>query len=139
MSNRTRSIPKIVHQIMIGPLNSESKRISSCESIYRKAGFKYFLWNEENIRRFLSTAAHRTTFNTTQDSAQMSNILRYEILWHYGGLFIDAHVQCLRPATEVLDKITTDIFVCSEHRQSQQNLHIVDGIIGSFAMVDSIQ
>jgi hypothetical protein len=131
MSNRTRSIPKIVHQIMIGPLNSESKRISSCESIYRKAGFKYFLWNEENIRRFLSTAAHRTTFNTTQDSAQMSNILRYEILWHYGGLFIDAHVQCLRPATEVLDKITTDIFVCSEHRQSQQNLHIVDGIIGS--------
>jgi hypothetical protein len=66
-------------------------------------GFEYILWNESEIeKRGLTLECHRQ-FDMMGELAGKADILRWEILWHYGGYFIDADSICIEPFDEFFD------------------------------------
>ncbi|WP_171075068.1 glycosyltransferase [Nonomuraea basaltis] len=52
-------------------------------------------------------------------------MLRYELLWQYGGLYVDADFECLRPITPLLDGVA-----CFAARESDGR-RIANGLMGA--------
>ena len=95
------SIPKILHQIWIGPYPAPTNLMRTWKEKHPE--FEYILWNEEEIqKRGLSLECHRQ-FDMMGELAGKADILRWEILWHYGGYFVDADSICIEPFDEFFE------------------------------------
>jgi hypothetical protein len=62
----------------------------------RHTGWDYRLWTEHTIPFPLRNQAQ---YNASPRYHAKSNILRYEMLLRYGGIYVDADIRCLRPFT----------------------------------------
>jgi len=99
-------IPKIIHQIWIGnskPPKLNSLYIDTCRNM---DGWKYKLWTDED----LTEKNYPLTFDLIQDIvqvgkldkklnkklAQIADLMRLEILYRHGGVYIDTTVECLK-------------------------------------------
>ena len=97
-----KPVPKIVHQIWFGDKN----RKNSCHAEYKdntlqewsdyceQLGWEYKLWTEENdahIKTFVSPENMRLLEELRQERNyySASDVLRYEVLRHYGGVYAD--------------------------------------------------
>lgn len=110
-------IPKIIHQIWLGPKPSPSDLMNHW--IRMNPSFRYILWTEAN----LPTIKNIEQFKAAKGWNIKSDILRYELLYHYGGFFIDADSYALKPITDLLE---FDIVTVAEGRANM----LVNGIIG---------
>jgi len=81
-------IPKIVHQIWIGPKKRPDIWMDTVKKFASDYGFEYKLWNDENVKDLKLINQKYYDENTTYHGK--SDILRYELLHRYGGIFIDA-------------------------------------------------
>ena len=94
-------IPKIIHQVWIGP-NKSPKYLGSWKE--KNPNFDWWLWDIKSVKEFMPLY-NQHLFNdyaqkAKQNGAYLSglvDILRYEILYKYGGIYIDADIDCLRP------------------------------------------
>jgi mannosyltransferase OCH1-like enzyme len=95
-----QKIPKIIHQIWLG--SPVPKRyISFMESWKRKnPDWRYILWTDKEARSF--PMVNRQLFERTSNLGSKSDILRYEILKQYGGLYIDTDFECLKSFDDFL-------------------------------------
>jgi len=105
-------IEKIFHQIWI---NSESSELPAQFKQYRDTwlahhpDWEYRLWNLENLE---FEPRCKDLLSQCQHPAQMADLLRMELLYHYGGVYIDTDFECLHSLDEVLEDVTA--FSCSE-------------------------
>ena len=119
------SIPKIIHQIWIGPYPSPSNLLKTWKE--KHPDFEYILWNEsEIIKRGLSLECYRQ-FDMINEIAGKADILRWEILWHYGGYFIDADSICIEPFDEYFENKTA--FATYENENVRKGL-VANGTMG---------
>ena len=87
-------IPKIIHQIWLGP-----KPLPVQHQNYRESWLKhnptwdYKLWREEDLLNF--AFINKKAFNLATNYGEKSDILRYEILYKFGGLYADDDFECL--------------------------------------------
>ena len=84
-------IPKIIHQIWIGNLEPPVSLMDSWKN--KHPDFKYILWDEEKIRdeKFSS----QVKIDEIEEYCGKADIIRYEILNRYGGVYIDADSYCI--------------------------------------------
>ncbi|MFZ4115686.1 MAG: glycosyltransferase family 32 protein [Chthoniobacterales bacterium] len=92
-------IPKIIHQIWLGGEPPEN-----CQQLIRKLKklhphWEHRLWREDQIDFELE---NRELFDQATNLAQKSDILRYEILNKYGGIYLDLDFLILKPFEELL-------------------------------------
>jgi len=91
----TTRIPKIIHQIWLGSEFPERLKRFQQTWIEYHPDWKYRLWTEEDVKllnmRFPELYKQETKYS------KKSNILRYEILYQFGGVYIDTDVECLKP------------------------------------------
>ena len=85
-------IPKIVHQIWIGPNKKPDLWTSSWENKLRE-DWTYKLWDDDTIKEL--NLYNDDLYNNETDYACKADILRYEILYKYGGVYIDADMYLL--------------------------------------------
>ena len=86
-------IPKIIHQIWIGPKKRPDMWIDTfrLDYINKNPEYQYFLWNEENIDQlFVDFPNYRIVYDLESTYNGKSDILRYLILYIHGGIYIDA-------------------------------------------------
>jgi mannosyltransferase OCH1-like enzyme len=86
-------IPKIIHQIWIGPKKRPDIWIDTFRIDYIKKNpeYQYFLWNEDNIEPlFNDFPIYRIVYDLETTYNGKSDILRYLILYIHGGIYIDA-------------------------------------------------
>ncbi|KAL3459354.1 MIPC synthase subunit [Aspergillus heterothallicus] len=91
-------IPKIIHQTYkhndIPEVWKEAQQ--SCIDLHPE--YKYLLWTDDMARDFI--AAHYPwfleTFNSYKYPIQRADSIRYFILYHYGGIYIDLDDGCNR-------------------------------------------
>ena len=105
-------IPKIIHQIWVGdaePHHAISTFQNNAEM--EKHGWKHILWTDENISEF--ELIKSPVFREERDQACRADILRYEILYKYGGIFVDADSLLLNPNLDVF--LDHDFFSCYEN------------------------
>ena len=86
-------IPKIIHQIWIGPKKRPDIWIDTfrIDYINKNPEYQYFLWTEDNINElFVDFPIYRIVYDLEQTYNGKSDILRYLILYIHGGIYIDA-------------------------------------------------
>jgi len=104
--NRRKSIPGIIHQIWLGPEPRPTQWTDSWEIDYclRHPQWEYRLWNEANISEFkvINSEAY-----CKSSEAGKADLLRYEILYRYGGVYIDADSLYINSGS--LDRYMSDV------------------------------
>lgn len=122
-------IPKIIHQIWIGPKKAP-EFMHTWEDNH--PDYKYILWDEERIEKELFPLVNQHIYDLYGKEERQtwngrSNPLRYEILYRYGGIYIDADTKSLKPLDE--DFLNNDIFAAYMNEE-KRNDRIATGVIG---------
>lgn len=137
-------IPKIIHQIWFGDQDLRPKRLmKKWEDMNPE--WEYWLWTEKEVKEYFPTLENQKHYddlehlydnlkNKTQNIrphhylAGRSDLVRYEILAEYGGFFIDADADCIKPLDDFL--CDNDCFSVYENENVRGDL-IANGYLAS--------
>ena len=108
-------IPKIIHQIWIG---DQSKRPTEMMQTWQDMNpdWEYMLWTDDNLPEI----KNRVQFDAMKELAGKADILRYELLFNYGGFFMDADSICTKPLDDFF--VDNDSFCCWENEYIRTGL-----------------
>lgn len=97
-SPKTSLIPKIIHQLWIGPKKPPYNLMRTWKVL--NPTWEYIFWDEKklSILKFLN----QTKIDKMQEWNGKCDMYRYEILYKFGGFFIDADSVCLKPLEDFL-------------------------------------
>lgn len=88
------NIPKLVHQIWLGSQYPERYlKWQKSWNIFNP-DWQYVLWDDQSIRNI--KMFNEDIFRKTNNYGAKSDIARYEILYQYGGLYVDTDIECLK-------------------------------------------
>ncbi len=109
----TNKIPQTIHQIWLGKTLPEAFRRFQQTWIAKHPTWKYILWTDQQALHNPDLAKnsnyqerHVDSFgqfrneqliNQTQNLAEKSDLYRLEILFRYGGLYVDCDAECFKP------------------------------------------
>ena len=118
-------IPLIIHQIWVGPNPIPEKSIMFIEKIkLLHPDYEYRLWKDSDI-----TPENFSNFDyiqKTQIYAQKADIMRYEILYRYGGIYLDIDFEIFKCMTPLL---THSLVMCNE--DANINKYMTNAFIAS--------
>lgn len=93
--NPGNGIPKIIHQIWLGsPLPEKFKHLQASWKQHHPT-WTYILWTDADIKKM--NMRNRAQYEQAQNYAEKSDILRYELLQEWGGVYVDIDFECFRP------------------------------------------
>src|SRR5579885_317918 len=124
-TQRTK-IPKIIHQIWLGSEFPAEYRDWQQSWINHNPDWEYKLWTDENIKELVLT--NKKYFDEAINFGEKSNILRYEILYQFGGVYVDCDFECLKsfdPLVHAYD------FFCGLISGKGRIININNAVIGS--------
>jgi mannosyltransferase OCH1-like enzyme len=98
--NLPQKIPKIIHQIWIGPKPAPIKLMNTWKE--KHPDFEHKIWNEENLKK--ESLELRDKINEMETFCGKCDIIRLELLYKYGGVYVDADSFCLDKIDENLLK-----------------------------------
>jgi hypothetical protein len=109
-------IPKIIHQIWIG--KKTPAILSKYMSTFKKMdGYIYKLWKNDDV----SEANFPKTWKYIQKLllapkilyAMIADLMRLEILYHHGGIYVDTSFEAVKSLDIILDKYVNSPFIMS--------------------------
>jgi len=94
------TIPKHIHQIWIGgPLPEVFKKyIDTWKQMHPDWG--YTLWTDENVRE-LFPLHNQSYYDESEGMGVKSDLLKWEIIYRFGGVYVDVDYECLQPLDEL--------------------------------------
>ena len=99
-NEKTINIPKKIHQVWLGSeFPDKYKRIRDTW-IEKNPDWEYKLWTDKDIDSF--NLENIDQFNNIENLGAKSDIFRYEILYRYGGLYIDTDFECVKSFNDLL-------------------------------------
>lgn len=99
-------IPKIIHQIFFQGEAAVPKNYRRYHQtiLENHPDWKHYFWDENQSRNFIQEKY--SWFLETYDSypymIQRCDAIRYFLLHHYGGFYIDMDIECLKPIDDLL-------------------------------------
>jgi mannosyltransferase OCH1-like enzyme len=89
-------IPKIIHQIWLGsPVPESFKALQeSWIENHLGRGWTYKLWTDDDIADF--GLYNQQYYDDTDNYGVKADILRWEVVYRYGGVYVDMDFECLR-------------------------------------------
>ena len=96
------TIPRIIHQLWIGPKPRPSKFMQTWKD--KHPDFEYIMWNEEEIKKRELHLVCIDKIISIEEINGKADIIRWEILYHYGGVFLDADSICIESFHELVEK-----------------------------------
>lgn len=99
------SIPKIIHQIWLGskPIPSQYTKLADTWKKLHPT-WQYKLWKDKDIKNWQFSS--KDLFDKASSYQEKADILRYEILNKYGGVYVDMDYEAIKsldPLTEKYD------------------------------------
>lgn len=119
-------IPRLFHHIWLGPRpmpSSHKTYINGWKAEHK--GWSFKLWDDNDLTP--DQFANYDLIKAATSYAQKADIMRYEILYKYGGVYLDCDFECLRNINSLLDGITA--FSCNEI--SDYSKYCSTGILGA--------
>ncbi|KAF5363921.1 hypothetical protein D9756_000471 [Leucocoprinus leucothites] len=102
--HRTQYVPKIIHQTWKTDTLPPRWQNISQECRDMMPDYEYMLWTDAGSKEFI--AKHYPwfleTFEGYKYNIQRADAIRYFVLHHYGGIYIDLDIGCLRPMDPLL-------------------------------------
>ena len=117
-------IPRVFHQIWLGP-NPLPDPFAAYQRSWldHHPGWELRMWTEENLPR---DVRRREVFDRLRVPAERADVLRLELLWRFGGVYMDVDFECLRSIEPLIDDV--DFFTAALERDRVNN-----ALIGSVA------
>ena len=122
--NDLKRIPKIIHQIWLGPLEPPKEAMESWKDFH--PNWEYILWTEKN----LPALKNQNAFDRSDAYSQKADILRYEILQDFGGIFVDADEHCIKNIDPLFESIFQSHCDCFAVYEKGNSGLIANGIMG---------
>lgn len=119
------SIPKIIHQIWIGPNAPPTNMMKTWKDKHPE--FEYILWNEEELKKRNMEFKCQKRIDEMEEWCGKADIMRIEILYKYGGIYIDADSICIEPIDNLLNKYKA--FATYENELTRKGL-VANGNMG---------
>ena len=119
------SIPKIIHQLWIGSKQSPINLMNTWKN--KNPDFEYIYWNEDEILKRGIVFKCQDKIDDIQEINGKADIMRWEILLKYGGVFLDADSICIEPIDEEL--LNKKCFASWENEEARPGL-IATGTMG---------
>lgn len=89
-SEKIERIPRIVHQIWLGsPIPDDFLQFIDT---WRHDGWEYKLWTDAEIAKL--NMHNRVIYDQSDNFGEKSDIARLEILYQYGGIYVDTDFEC---------------------------------------------
>lgn len=115
-------IPKIIHFIWFGPLPVPSHIIETWSE--KHPDYEIKVWNEKNLPKL----KNQKIFDETNKFNEKSDIARYELLYHYGGFYVDCDIICLKNIDSLIENdfyclmekknlISNSVIGCTKHNE----------------------
>ena len=117
-------IPKIIHQIWIGP--KPAPRILMDTWKRKNPDFEYIFWNEEEIEKRGIVFECQEKIDMINEINGKADIIRWELLWRFGGVFLDADSICIEPFD--------DYFMCKSAFASYENERVRPELVATGTM-----
>jgi mannosyltransferase OCH1-like enzyme len=120
-------IPKVVHQIWVGgPMKDFEKQCTDQVKSALGDDWEYKLWNEKNIPtlKYIDRETVNKASSTTHGLAKVVDLVRYAILYEFGGVYMDTDFILHKDFNELLD---LDFFVGTAYDAKPV---IFNGLIG---------
>jgi inositol phosphorylceramide mannosyltransferase catalytic subunit len=121
-------IPKIIHIIWIG---DQSKIPVRCLDSWKQKNrdYKVKVWGNNDVQN-INWKNYRQLHDMLikKDFAGAADVMRYEILYEHGGIYVDADTYCLKPLEDWL--LNCQAFASWEQEIVRNNL-IANTIMGS--------
>lgn len=116
------NIPKLIHLIWLG--GEKPKKFDFLIDTIKKinSDYKIIEWNDYNINFEL---INQDLFNKTENYGAKSDILRFEILYKFGGIYLDYDFLQIKNFDDLLDN---DFFAGTNNSQPQE---VWNSILGS--------
>lgn len=89
-------IPKIIHQIWLGgPLPDAFKQLVASWHMHHLGNdWKYKLWTDADVESF--GLYNKQLYDETDSVGVKSDIFKWEIIYRYGGVYVDTDFECLQ-------------------------------------------
>ena len=132
-------IPRFIHFIWLGsPLPERCKPlVESWKKMHPEWTVK--VWTEADLDQF--NLKNKEAFDKATNYGEKSDIWRYEILYRFGGVYVDTDFECLRPFDAIHQ--TCDLYAGASYGKEAI---LYNGLIGSIpnhpiikACIDSIK
>lgn len=116
----TPNIPKILHLIWIGD-KKPPQNMKSWIHVFKKQNpdWTVKIWGNDDMKLF--GLVNQKQFDTIKEMCGKADIARYEILYRYGGMYLDADTLWLE------NKINPDFFKKSINFTNEENGLIMNG------------
>ena len=105
-------IPKVIHQIHLG-----GKPLSNQELKWQKTwkdhnpDWEFIFWDDEALKSI--DIINKKYLDDCDNYSMKSDILRFDILYQFGGLYIDTDFECLKSLDSFFDN--RDFIVCRQN------------------------
>ena len=130
------TIPKKIHFIWLGskfPLEKYYERFyKTWETLHPT--WEIILWDDERVQTLVEEAqlVNAKAFQMATNYGEKSDILRLEILYRFGGIYVDVDFKCLKPFDALLDTGAT-FFVGESNvpAASDEKIELNNALIGA--------
>ena len=119
-------IPKILHQLWIGPKSPPHRMLATWKE--KHPDYEYILWTEDEFARRDFVPQCIDQINLIQEINGKADILRWEILYKYGGVFFDADSICIEPLDD--DVFLTKTGFAAFENETERGTLIATGSMG---------
>eukprot|EP01121_Diplochlamys_sp_Union-15-3_P017363 TRINITY_DN609_c0_g2_i2.p1 TRINITY_DN609_c0_g2~~TRINITY_DN609_c0_g2_i2.p1 ORF type:complete len:475 (-),score=43.25 TRINITY_DN609_c0_g2_i2:70-1494(-) len=100
--NQTKdTIPKIIHQAWVGNKEPPFYAIATCKKL--NPNYTFYLWEEDTIDSLIPPLYAKSTYDSITALNGKADVVRWEVLHRYGGIWLDADVFCNRPLDDLFD------------------------------------
>lgn len=123
-------IPRIFHQIWVGPAPFPDDFARYQQTwLDLNAGWELRFWTEENLPQDVRWPE---VHDRMRIPAERSDILRLEILWRHGGVYLDADFECRQP----LDPLIGDVDFFAAYLKPDRVNNAIVGAVPGHPIVD---
>lgn len=118
-------VPRVFHQIWVGPdpLPDEYRRYQQTW-LDHHPGWELKLWTEDNLPR---DARRPEIHERLRAPAERANILRLELLWREGGVYVDTDFECRRSIEPLVEDAALFITLAKPGRVNNALMGAVAG------------
>ena len=92
-------IPKTIHQIWLGGQLPEKYKRYTESWLKINSSWDYKLWGDADVESL--HMKNKKVFDATSNLGMKSDIMRYEILNKFGGVYVDTDFECLKPLDDL--------------------------------------
>ena len=100
-----RSIPPRIHLIWLGSFPPPQALLATQSWKQHHPAWEVKLWTDADVSGFSWThPQHQWLFHELKTASEKSDILRFEIMYRYGGVYSDTDVVCFKPFDPLVTK-----------------------------------